>query len=364
MRDIRTLKIFNRWFLGLLILGVPLLVTAKSLAPLSPSVATDVHHLWVSKKGDWAGAVGGHKFRKIQPALEAANALTGPVVIHIAAGDWEEKLYITRDNLALVGAGPAKTKIHYAELRENWLARRQVKKTAQPDWGAAVINLAASDIALLDLTVINDYGQRTGNHEHQFTLRSDKGTRIITDNCRIIAGGADTLSLWDKREGMYYHSNCYFEGYVDMVCPRGWAYITNSQFFTRGARYALWHDGAVDESQKLVVVNSEFDGEPGFQLGRRHYDAQFWLINARFSRNLADQPIFRKTYPEDPARDRPNLWGDRYYFYGIKKDGEPFSWLKDNLPVPVGTINPRWAFEGRWDPEADLARWRARAQQQ
>ncbi|AFU99250.1 pectinesterase family protein [Simiduia agarivorans] len=292
-------------------------------------------------------------YATIQAAVDAANGIDGPVVIHIAAGQYLEKVYITRDQLALVGAGPDKTIIEFAELREHWRAH------AETDWGAAVVNINASDVALLDLTVLNSYGQRTGDHDHQFAVRSLQGTRIITDNCRLISGGADTLSLWDKN-GMYYHSRCYFEGYVDQVCPRGWAYITDSEFFTRSPGHALWHDGDGDPAKALVVVNSRFSGEPGYRLGRRHYDASFWLINPRFDRHLNRQPLYRKTYPDEPTRDRPNHWGDRYYFSGAASvDFSPLpAWAATNMP-PV-RVSPALAFGDRWQPERDLARWRAR----
>ena len=55
-------------------------------------------------------------------------------------------------------------------------------------------------------------------------------TRIILDNCKIISDGGDALSLWNTPDGMYYHNNCYFEGWVDYVCPRGYCFIENSQF--------------------------------------------------------------------------------------------------------------------------------------
>lgn len=298
-------------------------------------------------------------YHTIQAAIDASLSVPGPVLISIAPGQYPESLMIKRDKLALVGAGPEQTVIRFSRLRKDWVASHD------SDWGAAVVNIDGSDIALLDLTIENSYGRIHGDNDHQFAVRLMQGTRIITDNCRIIAGGADTLSLWDKDKGMYYHSNCYFEGYVDMVCPRGWAYITGSHFYTRGGKYTLWHDGEKDQQQKLVVVDSLFDGEPNFQLGRRHYDAQFWLINARFTPALSQQPIFRKTYPEQPERDRPNLWGDRYFFRNAQMtDGSAIpAWAKDNMKGGGDgvQISARWAFAGRWDPEADLAAWRKAA---
>ena len=123
---------------------------------------------------------------------------------------------------------------------------------------------------------------------------------------------------------MYYHRRAHFEGYTDFVCPRGWSYITDSTFFSHGGAAAIWHDGAADKSQKLVIRRSSFDGINGFILARRHYDAQFYLLNNSYSANMANTPIFRVSY-EDTSRNRPNLWGDRYYFLGLSRKA-------DNLP--------------------------------
>jgi len=69
-------------------------------------------------------------------------------------------------------------------------------------------------------------------------------TRISILHANVIADGGDTLSLWNTTSGMYYHSDCYFEGWVDYVCPRGWAYITNSRFFGHNLTASIWHDGS------------------------------------------------------------------------------------------------------------------------
>lgn len=312
----------------------------------TPLSATEVIRLQVSQDGD-------APFHSIQQALNSLPDNGQQAIIHIGPGQYREKLYLTRDKVALIGAGPTLTEINVAELRTNWL------KQHPSDWGAAVVNIRASDIALLDLAIVNSYGALTGDNEHQFAVRGfEQASRIITANCRIIAGGADTLSLWNKTNGMYYHDNCYFEGHTDMVCPRGWAYFSNSVFINKKAYATLWHDGETDARQKLVVVNSRFDGVPGFMLGRRHYDAQFYLINNQYSGNMADKAIFRHTYPAEPERDRANLWGDRYYFSSTA--APLYSWMQHTLPdkLSASEITALWTFDGRWDPEQQLQRLR------
>lgn len=290
-------------------------------------------------------------FRSIQQAINSLPDNDTQAIIQIGPGVYAEKIYLTRDKVALIGAGMDKTEIRVAELRTNWL------KQHPSDWGAAVVNIRASDIALLNLSVINSYGELTGDNEHQFAVRGfEQATRIITANCRIIAGGADTLSLWNKTDGMYYHDNCYFEGHTDMVCPRGWAFFSNSTFINKKAYATLWHDGELHEQQKMVVRDSRFDGVPGFMLGRRHYDGQFYLINNQYSANMADKPIFRHTYPTQPERDRANIWGDRYYFSHTDPKQIRYPWMQASLPegVTPQQITAKWTFAGRWDPEQQV----------
>jgi len=289
---------------------------------------------------------------RIQDALDSLDGSSEPAIIFAGAGEFDEKLYITRDNITLVGMGRDRTTIKTTLLRSNW------RETHEDDWGAATVNLKASDITLMRLSVMNDYGILHGDNSHQFALRLMEGTRIITEDSTFIAGGADTVSLWNKVDGMYYHRRDYFEGYTDFVCPRGWSYITDSEFYSRGGAATIWHDGQGDESQKMVIKNSSFDGVENFILGRRQYDAQYYLINDRYSAALADTPIFRVSY-DDPSQNRPNLWGDRYYFFGSVKQGEPYAWLQDNISAGIADITPWETFNGRWDPEATLAHIKA-----
>ncbi|HEX8152600.1 MAG TPA: glycoside hydrolase family 88 protein, partial [Thermoanaerobaculia bacterium] len=129
----------------------------------------------------------------------------------------------------------------------------------------------------------------------------------------------------------------------------GSAYVTNSRFFGRNLTASIWHDGSRDESHKFVIRNSDFDGLPNFPLGRNHRDAQFYLLDARFSRNMVDRPI----YPS-PAPD-PRQWGERYYYANAHRDGGDYAWHADNLETAAGSprdedITAQWTFGGRWDP--------------
>lgn len=266
------------------------------------------------------------------------------VVIFIKKGIYDEKIRIEQDFVTLLGEDRDSTIVQFSQLREDWL-------NAKDAIGPAVVNIHADDIVLENLMLINTQ-PKTG--PHAFTVYG-VGTRTILNNCTILSKGADTVSLWNYKNGLYYHARCTFEGGVDFVCPRGWCYITDSQFRSVETSAAIWHAATTEIGQKLVIRNSTFDGKPGFQLGRHHYDALFMLLQCTFTERLADKPIYRVVYPDQPERNRPYLWGDRYYFYHCTKPGSAYPWLNDNLQqagYSPEEITAAWTFEGKWNPES------------
>ena len=253
----------------------------------------------------------------------------------------------------MIGENRDSTQIVYAELRSNWRASHP------DDYGSAVVNIKndVSDLTFISLTIHNNYGGIYGNNDHQFAIRGGQGvTRIIIDNCNIIADGGDTVSLWNTEDGMYYHSNCYFEGYVDYVCPRGYCFIEESKFFGRNLTASIWHDGSGREDHRFVIKNSRFDGVKNFPLGRFHRDAQFFLIGCTFSDNMADKDIFFA--PSNPPRVLK--WGEsRHYFYNCHGDSVDYVWHGNNLndakeKVLPEEITPEWTFKDLWDPKTVL----------
>lgn len=314
------------------------------------------------ERADLVVAVDGSgQFRTIQAAINSIPATNAKnVVILIKKWTYQEKLFITTSHLTLVGEDRDSTRIVYAELRTNWTKaadNRADSLSKDVDWGSAVVNIGngVTDIVLANLTVHNNYGTLHGNHEHQFAIRGFRATRVMILYCTIIADGGDTLSLWDNESGMYYHSNCYFEGWVDYVCPRGWCYITDSQFYGHNLSASIWHDGSKNKDQKFVIRYSSFDGVPGFPLGRHHRDGQIYLLDCVFSKNMADIPIY---LPESPNAVVWQ-WGFRHYFYNDHREGGDYRWHADNLSRAEGApthaeVNAAWTFGGKWDPESTM----------
>jgi unsaturated rhamnogalacturonyl hydrolase len=287
---------------------------------------------------------GSGDFRTIQEAVDAIpNDNEDNRIILIRNGTYNEKVMLAKSYLSLVGEDREKTRIEYAELRKNWRA------THPDDWGAAVINIGngATDITIANLTVHNNYGSLHGDHDHQFAIRGmDQSNRVAVLHANVIADGGDTFSPWNSESGLTYATDSYFEGYVDFVCPRGWAYIANSRFFARPSSAGIWHDGSKDRDQKFVIRHSVFDGDPNFNLGRNHRDGQFYLVDVAFSEKMADRPIYPASAPD------PRHWGERYYYADARG---PFAWHSDNLHTAEGSprsedVTAAWTFGGRWDP--------------
>jgi len=295
---------------------------------------------------------GSGAFTSIQAALNSIpkdNSMNK--IVLVKNGTYREKLYVQRSHVAIVGEDRDSTRIVYAELRKNWNDEHNGS-----DWGSAVINIdsTVADLTLANLTVYNDYGSLYGSHDHQFAVKGE-GTRISIVYCNIISDGGDALSLWNRKEGMYFHANCCFEGWVDYVCPRGWCYVTDCRFYGHNLSASIWHDGSANKDEKFVIRSSYFDGVPGFPLARHHRDAQFYLLDCIFSRNMADRPI----YMPDSPNAKVWKWGARHYFYNCHREGGDFEWFKDNLETADGSpkaeqITADWTFEGKWKPEETM----------
>jgi hypothetical protein len=294
---------------------------------------------------------GSGDFATIQAALDALPAeAPGYRIVLVRSGVYREKVFISKSRVALVGEDRERTRLVFSQLRSEWRASHP------DDWGAAVVNIAndVEDLVFANLTIRNDYGSSGASHDHQFAIRSGKGTtRISVLHANVIADGGDTISLWNPASGMYYHTSSSFEGYVDFFCPRGWAYATDCSFSSHSKTASIWHDGSADQDGKLVIRNSRFDGDPGFALGRFTRDGQIYLLDCAFSAAMADRPIYLAREPETFQ------WGLRAYFWNCHRDGGDLPWFADNLEQARGApradeIDARWTFAGRWDPEATL----------
>ena len=302
-------------------------------------------------------------FTTIQAAINSLTDTSDQArIIFIHKGVYKEKIFITKHNIVLEGEDTKTTVITQDIARDEWRCDHP------DDWGVATMNINGDDITLMNLTIANDYGfnfkeprtvacqsDSTGKKVitgsgHQMALRTISATRLRAINCHFRAFAGDTVSPWNTDDGMFYFKNCLMEGGVDFYCPRGWAYAENCRFISNTGSAAIWHDGSNNPDFKTVIKNSSFDGFQGFNLGRYHRDAQFYLIDCQFSEKMADKDIYQV------PTSNTILWGRRVYYANAKRTGGDYDWHKDNLHEAPGSplvsvINADWVFDGRWKPQ-------------
>lgn len=300
-------------------------------------------------------------FTSIQAAVNSLSDTANEArIIFIKKGVYTEKVFIEKHNIVLEGEDKNST------ILTQSIARDEFRCNTNDDWGVATLNLSGNDITLKNLSIVNSYGfdnkeekiiacaNDTAKHEkkvrrdgHQMALRTFATTRLMVINCNLKAYGGDTVSPWNADAGMFYFKDCAMEGGVDFYCPRGWAYAENCTFYNYTGSAAIWHDGSKYESSKTVLKNCYFDGYDGFKLGRWHRDAQFYLIDCKFSKAMANQPIYLvKT-------TNTILWGDRQYYFNCHREGGDYTWFENNLhkspnSPTASAINANWTFGGKW----------------
>ena len=230
-------------------------------------------------------------FKSIQGAINSLpDSSATPRIIFIKDGVYNEKIYLQKHSIIIEGESREKTIITQSIARDEWRCLHN------DDWGVATINVDGNDITFKNISIINSYGfdntkERTiycpldtlngeqkviRPNSHQMAFRTMNATRIKAVNCKFSAWAGDTVSPWNKENGMFYFKDCIIEGGVDFYCPRGWAWAEGCKFITHTGDAAIWHDGSKYKDSKTVLVNCSFEGYDGFKLGRYHRDAQFY----------------------------------------------------------------------------------------
>lgn len=307
-------------------------------------------------------ANGSGDYRTIQGAINSlADSSATPRTIYIKKGTYAEKIYIEKANIIFEGEDRANTIIIASIARDEWRCGHT------DDWGVATVNVGANDVTLKNITITNNFGfdfsektiwcatdtttskeKKLRKDGHQMALRTmNMATRLKAINCHFRSFGGDTVSPWEVNNGMWYFKDCIIEGGVDFYCPRGWAYAENCEFITHTGPAAIWHDGSANEDSKTVLINCKFKGYDNFLLGRYHRDAQFYLINCEFARNMKDTAIYIV------PTSNTIKWGKRIYYYNCYREGgEDYSWYSNNLPdkIKPTDITVKWVFGNRWNP--------------
>ena len=144
-------------------------------------------------------------FKSIQAAINALPKSSEAGVIYIAEGTYNEKLYLERSNVSLIGSSAATTIITAAIARDEW------RCTTNDDWGVATLNIKANDISLQHLTIENNFAETIKEayriecpndtaalhkeitaRSHQMALRTQHCTKLRATNCHFRGKGGDT----------------------------------------------------------------------------------------------------------------------------------------------------------------------------
>ncbi len=317
---------------------------------------------WVLKedKDITVAADGSGNFTTIQAAINSLNSTPNSILdstvkhtILIKNGTYNERIFIEKNNIILRGSSETEVKIIQSISRDMYRCEHP------DDWGVATINIRANDITLENLTVLNNFGfdltadstflckgkeKTTRRDGHQMALRCmPPCTRLMVKNCTFRALGGDTVSPWDLDKGMYIFKNCTMEGGVDFYCPRGWSWAENCTFICHNRDAAIWHDGTGNKSAKTVLKNCTFTGDKGYKLGRFHRDAQFFLINCQFSKEMADAPIYKV------RKDTVLQWEHRVFYNNCHRESGDYQWFANNLTdEDAQKMTLDNVFEGRW----------------
>jgi pectinesterase len=296
-------------------------------------------------------ANGSGDFTTVQAAVDSIPADNAKrKIILIKRGVYTARIKIATNDITLLGEDRRATRLEYAIRREDYERNRD-------NIGRAVVNIEASGVSIRNLTIENTQ-DKIGSQG--FTIHGATLNRLIIRDCDLISIGANTISPQNGACGMYYIKNCLIKGAVDFVRVYGWCHMEDCSLFEVIQHASIWHDGSKDPDQKLVLRNCKFDGVKDFLLGRRHKDAQFYLVNCAFSENMHDECIFRQTYPFQPFKNAPNLLLDRAYYFNCHRKAGDYHWHKDNLATAPGSpkvedITPAWTFSGKWDPLSPMS---------
>ncbi len=181
-----------------------------------------------------------HCFATIQQAVDAAGKDTSGnwLTIDVAAGDYYEKVTITRPKLTLRGQGTAKTRLHFDAVAQT------AGKYHRNNWGtpgSATLTVDAEDVTVEGLTVENTFDylsndalpdgdpKKIGNSQGVTLLLDIHSDRVKVLKA-VLAGNQDTLFANGKR---VFIDDSILSGNIDFIFGNGQVLIEDSEIITR-----------------------------------------------------------------------------------------------------------------------------------
>jgi len=178
-----------------------------------------------------------HVFSTIQAALNAAPQQSNkPFRIFIKAGNYYEKLLITKPNIYLVGEQADKTRIYY----DSYAGKLTPKgiKTGTP--GSAVLTIASNNIHIQHLTIENTFNYLANDALPNTSVKRKSDAQAVA---LFLDKNADKFKLSDSRllgyqdtlfinDGRSWFNKVLIAGNVDFIFGKGNAVFTDSEIKT------------------------------------------------------------------------------------------------------------------------------------
>ena len=176
-------------------------------------------------------------YSTIQEAINAApETPSTPFRIYIAPGIYVEKLFITKNNVQLKGAGVNNTRIVFNDYAGKIGADGKFLTTS----GSATLNIQAKDIVIENLTVENSFDYLANDRladENPARIKDSQAVALSLDapSDRIIIRNLSILGYQDSlfvNSGRSWFEKVFIAGNVDYIFGNGNAFFTNSEFKT------------------------------------------------------------------------------------------------------------------------------------
>ncbi|MFP1131629.1 pectinesterase family protein [Asticcacaulis sp. W401b] len=179
-------------------------------------------------------------FTKVQAALDAAQKDTSDtwVVIEVAAGDYYEKVTVSRPKVRLRGAGATRTRLHFNAVAET------AGKYHRRNWGtpgSATLTLNADQVTVEGLTIENTFDYLSNDarpSDDPLKIKNSQGVAVLLDidSDRVLfrktamLGYQDTLFANGKRAVI---RDSLIAGNIDFIFGNGQLLIEDSELRTR-----------------------------------------------------------------------------------------------------------------------------------
>lgn len=147
-------------------------------------------------------------YKTISDALDNLPNDSQPCTVSIAAGIYNERVWVNRSNVNLKASDPGKVYIQYS-IDHN---------TQDPNshaWQKAVVTVNGNNISFYDLVLVNTFKQTKDIATGALNVQ---GQQVAFYNTKIY-GFQDTLLV--NTDGIAYFKNCYVEGSVDFIFGYG-----------------------------------------------------------------------------------------------------------------------------------------------